>query len=77
MAAVSPTQSLLAQLRLNGWTYAAIADELGVKQPAVQRWASGERSPSNPLLVSQALTELLGRKRVPKQRRYAPGSRTS
>jgi transcriptional regulator with XRE-family HTH domain len=67
-------QEKIQALRSKGWTLAAIADELGNSWRAVAYWQEGTRQPANAKLVSNAL-DALKRKRVPKQRRYEPGSR--
>ena len=66
----------IAQLRADGWTLSAIADELGVNRETAYGWTARGHSPANPKLVLAALDALSKRKRIPKQRRYAPGSRT-
>ena len=55
---------------------ASLADELGMSRRGIGGWQSGERAPENAKAVLMALDALLKRKRVPKQRRYAKGSRT-
>jgi len=37
-------QTLLANLKAKGWTKASIADEIGVKVNAVEKWQSGDRN---------------------------------
>ena len=69
------TQDRLRQLRDKGWTLAAVADEVGVTPRAVSNWQSGDHGAQNIKAVLALLDTLLKRKRVPKQRRYAPGSR--
>jgi len=65
-------QSLLASLKAKGWTNHSIADEIGVKVNSVEKWQSGDRNitPSHLILLNQ-----LTKKKPPKKRRYAPGSR--
>ena len=58
-----------------GWSLVAMANELGVTWRAVAYWRDGERYPENAKPVLMALDALLKRKRIPKQRRYAKGSR--
>ncbi len=67
---MSEVQELLSALKAKGWTYAAIADEIGVTSDAVEKWKGGLRQPSNRKITSIALTALLEKKHVPKQRRY-------
>ena len=62
-------------LRDKGWTLSAIADELGAHRETVYGWIARGHSPANLKLVSNAL-DALERRRIPKQRRYEPGSRT-
>ena len=69
-------QGILGELSANGWTKAAIADEMGVAHFTVERWEKGRR-PANAVGVALALESLLRRRRVPKRRRYtkkAPSS---
>jgi len=63
-------QELLAQLRVKGWTHAAIAMELEVNYLTVYKWQKGIHAPSNVGVVRRTLRQLLTRKRIPKQRRY-------
>ena len=72
---MSDVQEKLSELRGKGWTVAAIADELGVRATTVHRWVSGDRYPDNSKPVLIVMDGLLQRNRIPKQRRYAPGSR--
>lgn len=66
--AMNDVQDRLAPLKERGWTWAAIASELGVTPNAVEKWNAGQRQPSNATLV--LLDQLLKRKRIPKKRRY-------
>jgi len=68
-------QTLLATLKVKGWTNYSIADAIGVTPNAVEKWQSGERNISQSRLI--LLNQLLTVKRIPKQRRYAKGSRKS
>ena len=68
-------QSRIAQLVEAGWTLAAIADELGVKPDTVENWRPGRRNPTNAKAILAMLEKVLKIKRIPKQRRYAKGSR--
>jgi transcriptional regulator with XRE-family HTH domain len=65
-------QSLLANLRAKGWTNAAIADAIGVYVSSVDKWQAGERNTSQSHLI---LLRQLTKKKPPKKRRYASGSR--
>ena len=69
-AAMNEVQTCLASLREKGWTWAAIADELGVTKNAVEKWVAGDRTPTNRKLILEYLDRLLLRQRVPKKRRY-------
>lgn len=58
----------LSELVQKGWTYAAIADALGVSQRTVARWHHGTQAPglTGPVLKVLATLDTLP---VPKQRR--------
>ena len=71
----SEIQSRLAQLVEKGWTLAAIADELGVTSDTVELWKAGKRNPTNVKAILAMLDSVLKKKRIPKQKRYAKGSR--
>ena len=68
-------QEKMAQLQEKRWTLAALADELGQAQVTLEKWKSGERYPANPKAVLALLDRIVAMRRIPKQRRYAPGSR--
>ena len=68
-------QSRIAQLVERGWTLASIADELGVKPDTVENWRAGRRNATNAKAILAMLDKVLKKKRIPKQRRYAKGSR--
>lgn len=68
-------QSRISQLVEKGWTLAAIADELGVTSDTVELWRAGKRNPTNAKAVLLMLDKVLKKKRIPKQKRYAKGSR--
>jgi len=72
---MNDVQAKLAQLQAKGWTVAALADELDVTHNAVEKWKAGDRYPANAKPVLALLAILAIRKHVPKQRRYAKGSR--
>ena len=69
-ATMNEVQTYLANLRDKGWTWAAIADELGVTKNAVEKWNAGDRTPANRKSTLEHLDRLLQQKRVPKKRRY-------
>lgn len=71
----SEVQLRIAELMEKGWTLAAIADELGVTSDTVELWKAGRRNPTNAKAVLAMLDVVLKKKQIPKQRRYAPGSR--
>lgn len=60
----------LLELHNQGWTYAAIADELQVPADSVRKWAEGRRVPRYAHLIDEKLEGLLARKRIPKKKRY-------
>jgi len=68
-------QDRIQELRYKGWTVAALADELDVHPMAIHRWVSGDRSPHNEKAVLTLLEKIEKKKRIPKMRRYVPGSR--
>ncbi len=72
---MNEVQQKIAELQEKGGTLAAMADELGVTVNAVEKWKAGDRRPANEKPVLMAMDGLSKRKRIPKQRRYAPGSR--
>ena len=72
---MNDVQERIRALRGKGWTLASMADELGVSRRGIAAWQSGERYPENVKGVLTLLDQLAKRKRIPKQRRYAPGSR--
>lgn len=69
---MSQVQHMLIDLHGRGWTIPAIADELGLSASTIEKWKSGARHPSGQKMVVAALEELLGRKRLPRRRRYIP-----
>lgn len=68
-------QSRISELVERGWTLAAIADELGVTSDTVELWKAGKRKPTNERGILLMLDKVAEKKRIPKKRRYAPGSR--
>ena len=68
-------QSRIIKLVEKGWTLAAIADELGVTSDTVEFWRAGKRTPTNVKSVLLMLDKVSGMKRIPKKKRYLPGSR--
>jgi len=71
----NPIQLKLASLQRKGWTLAALADELKLTVNTLEKWKAGNRNPANEQAVLALLSHLEQRKRIPKQRRYAKGSR--
>lgn len=67
---VNEIQAKIATLENNGWTLAAIADELAISHNAVEKWKAGDRYPRNVKAVLIVVDQLVKRKRIPKQRRY-------
>lgn len=72
----SEIQLKIAKLLEKGWTLAAIADELGVTSDTVELWRAGKRNPTNAKGILLMLDEVLKKKRIPKEKRYAKGSRS-
>jgi DNA-binding transcriptional regulator YiaG len=64
--------TLLVDLKTKGWTNASIADAIGVTVNAVEKWQAGDRNSSQSHLI---LLNQLIKKKPPKKRRYARGSR--
>lgn len=58
-------------LREQGWTYVALAEQLGVRWLAVRRWEYGERVPTRPDSLGRELAALRDVE-PPKGRRYGP-----
>lgn len=73
----NPVQIRLAVLQEKGWTLAALADEIEQKVNTLEKWKAGQRNPANEKAVLVMLGRLEKRKRIPKKRRYAKGSRKS
>jgi hypothetical protein len=71
----SEIKSRIAELVDKGWTLAAIADELGVTSDTDELWKAGRRNPTNAKGILLMLDKVLAKKRIPKKRRYAKGSR--
>jgi len=70
MNEMNDIQARIAQLQENGWTLAALADELGVTPNAVEKWKARDRHPNNSKAILALLDQLAKRKRIPKKRRY-------
>ena len=51
---------LIKKLRTQGWSYAALAHQLGVQWLAVRRWEYGERKPARAESLARELAALLG-----------------
>jgi transcriptional regulator with XRE-family HTH domain len=74
---MSDIQNRLLELKAKGWTYASIADEVGVTSDAVEKWKAGARkNPHSEKAILLMLVQLV-KKKPPKQRRYKRGSRQS
>ena len=71
----NPIQIRLASLQEKGWTLAALADEMEQKVNTLEKWKAGDRNPGNEKAVLEMLDRTLKKKRIPKRRRYAKGSR--
>ena len=71
MTEPSEIQDLIAQLSAKGWTYSAIADELGSDYRTLWQWRTGRFSPANAKAIALALRHLLWRTRIPKKKRYS------
>ncbi len=71
----SPVQVRLATLQSKGWTLAALSDELEQTVNTLEKWKAGQRNPANEKAVLAMLEQLEKRRRIPKGRRYAKGSR--
>ena len=69
---MNDVQERIGKLRSNGWTLAAIADEVGTHRETVSRWESGKYYPENSKAVLLLLDTLMKRK-PPPRRRY-PGT---
>lgn len=68
-------QAKIAQLEEKGWTLASIADELEVTPDTVENWRANRRNATNAKGMLIMLDNLLKKKRIPKKKRYAKGSR--
>src|SRR5919106_56512 len=62
---------LLSELMTRGWTYAAMADELGIRWDSVRSWHLGTHSPRASHAIMLTLQGLKEREPPPK-RRYGP-----
>ncbi len=69
---MNDVQEILEELSGNGWSRAAIADEVGTHRETVSRWGSGQYYPENAKAVLVVLNMLLKRK-APPRRRYPEG----
>ena len=67
---MNDVQAKIAELQAKRWTLAAIADEIGVKPNAVEKWKAGTRYPRPDKPIIDALARVVKRKRIPKMRRY-------
>jgi len=68
-------QDKIAQLQKNGWSITALSERIDQARVTVDKWKSGERYPANHKAILTMLDQIAKQKRVPKQRRYAKGSR--
>ena len=75
MDAPNDIQVAILALRDKGWTLSAIADALPAKRNSVRGWLEGLYYPRYAADVLDGLHRLLERRRIPKRRRYPPGSR--
>ena len=66
-------QSRIDALHRNGWSLAAVADEMGVTADTVELWNAGRRHPADIKAVLLSLDRLSKKKRIPKKKRYRPG----
>ena len=66
---MSPVANIIRLLRSRGWTYAALADELGVHEKTVSRWATGAHPPRGQATILERLRALT-RIRPPPERRH-------
>lgn len=56
---MNSASQVLRVLQHRGWTYAAIADELGVHRGTVWRWSDERHTPRNKDAVLETLSRLL------------------
>ena len=64
---MTEVQQLIQELRVKGWSIAAIGRQVGVTDMAVRRWISGDRRPENVVAVKIVLRQMLKRRRIPKR----------
>jgi hypothetical protein len=64
---MTEVQQLIQELRVKGWSIAAIGRKVGVTDMAVRRWISGDRRPENVVAVTIVLRQMLKRRRIPKR----------
>jgi transcriptional regulator with XRE-family HTH domain len=69
---MNDVQETISNLREQGWTIQAVADELGVHRESMRDWITGRYYPSHAKLVLAGLAALLDQ-RPPKRKRY-PGT---
>ena len=69
-------QIKLSILQEKGWMLAALADGLEQKVNTLEKWKADQQNPANEKAVLEMLERIEKRKRIPKKRRYAKGSRT-
>lgn len=68
-------QEKIDLLKNNGWSITALSERIGQARVTIDKWKSGERYPANPKAILALLDQIAKEKRIPKQRRYAQGSR--
>ena len=66
---MSPVANIIRVLRSRGWTYSTLADELGVHEKTVSRWARDANRPSEETEVAERLRALYPT-RPPAERRH-------
>tara|TARA_B100000809_G_scaffold155306_1_gene152615 strand:- start:121 stop:378 length:258 start_codon:yes stop_codon:yes gene_type:complete len=69
---MSNIQVRITELIESGWTYSALADELGVHRTSIYDWESGKHNPAHARIVLGYMDTLLQRQ-PPKKRRYKEG----
>lgn len=64
---MNDVQQTLMQLRNNGWTLAAIGNELNIPSNTIRKWSAGLRYPANAAAVKASL-RALSQKKTGRQR---------
>jgi len=70
---MNDVRARIDELEKKGWTLASIADALNIAHVTVEKWKAGDRHTHFEKLVTDALDQLLTRKRIPPKRRYLKG----